>query len=129
MNFGICKGGKNVWGKPMRMICPNCGLGGTARDEYYLKNVQCPDCLKIFTAAADVLVDPPPRSPGTVASPDVEISGEIVDDKQAVDSLSEDLMSTPEDSGISVCEVCGFRFSSDFIRMINGRRTCPVCLD
>lgn len=113
----------------MRIICPNCGLSGTAGREYYLKKVQCPDCLKVFTAAADVLVDPVPRSPDMASSPDVVASTAGVGEKKSGSGISEHLIVADEDSGVTVCEVCGFRFSSDFIRNIDGRRICPVCAE
>ncbi len=111
----------------MRMICPRCGLSGTAGNEYYLKKVQCPDCLKVFTAAADVLVDPVPRSADMAFSPDGEASRAGVGEKQAGSGIPEDLISADEDPGVRVCDVCGFHFSSDFIRIIDGRQICPVC--
>ena len=111
----------------MRMICPRCGLSGTAGNEYYLKKVQCPDCLKVFTAAADVLVDPVPRSADMAFSPDAGVSAAGAGEKQAGNAIPEDIVSAGVDSGVTACEVCGFRFSSDFIRIIDGRQICPVC--
>ena len=113
----------------MRMICPGCGLSGTAASEYYLKRVQCPDCLKVFTVAADVLVDPVPPPAETASSPDAGASPAGVGEKKAGSGNSENSISADEDSGVIVCEFCGFRFSSDFIRIIDGRQTCPVCAE
>ncbi len=111
----------------MRMICPGCGLSGTAGNEYYLKRVQCPGCLKVFTAAADVLVDPVPPSSEMACSPHVGPSTAGIGEKKAGTGNSGGGISTEEASGVMVCDVCGFRFSSDFIRIIDGRQTCPVC--
>ena len=104
----------------MRMICPHCGLGGTVGNEYYLKKVRCPDCRTVFRVTEDVAVDPVPQPPAQVARADSP--AETGDNKR-----SEALESIPEDSGLKECAVCGFSFSSDFIRVIDGRQICPVC--
>lgn len=111
----------------MRMICPHCGLGGTVGNEYYLKKVRCPDCRTVFRVTEEVAVDPVPQPPAQVAPPDAGVRradspGEAGDNKR-----SEALESIPEDSGLKECAVCGFSFSSDFIRVIDGRQICPVC--
>ncbi len=111
----------------MRMICPGCGLSGTAGNEYYLKRVQCPDCLKVFTVAADVLVDPVPPASEMTSSPDVGPGLAGIGEKKAGSGNPDSPVTADEDSGVIVCEVCGFRFSSDFIRIIDGRQICPVC--
>ena len=104
----------------MRMICPHCGLGGTVGDQYYLKKVRCPDCLKVFRVTEDVAVDPVPQPPAEITPPDPGISragsqGETGDDERS------------EASGLKECAVCEFSFSSDFIRVVDGRQICPVC--
>lgn len=111
----------------MRMICPHCGLGGTVGDQYYLKKVRCPDCLKVFRVTEDVAVDPVPQPAAEITPPDPEISRADSEGESAENQNSEALESVSEDSGLKECAVCGFSFSSDFIRVIDGRQICPVC--
>ena len=111
----------------MRMICPHCGLGGTAGNEYYLKIVRCPDCRKAFRVTEAVAVDPVPQPPAEIAPPDAGVSRADSHGETSDNERSEALDSIPEDSGLKECAVCGFSFSSDFIRVIDGRQICPVC--
>lgn len=111
----------------MKMICPHCGLGGTAGDENYLKIVRCPDCQMLFRVTEAVAVDPVPHQPAVILPPEVEDSEVDVEEKREDSQGVEEFDSTLEDSGLKECAVCGFSFSSDFIRVVDGQQICPVC--
>lgn len=113
----------------MRMICPHCGLGGTTDQERYLKKVKCPGCSRLFRVNEHVVVDPVPPVQDQIVEPLLEI-GEMDDDQQdhiSTDLQTGDSVAVPGDFGLLECDVCGFSFSSDFIRVIDGRHMCPVC--
>jgi len=111
----------------MKMICPHCGLGGTAGDEYYLKIVRCPECQTVFRVTEAVAVDPVPQPPAVIIPPEVGKIEVDVEEKRADHQGLEEPDSTLEDSGLKECAVCGFSFSSDFIRVVDGQQICPVC--
>jgi len=111
----------------MRMICPNCGLGGTAADQYYLKKVRCPACRKVFKVTEDIAVDPIPQPPVTAALPEGIDTYQQDEEQRAINEHSEGRVVDQDDTGLKECDVCGFNFSSEFIRVVNGRQICPVC--
>ena len=109
------------------MICPHCGLGGTVGDQYYLKKVRCPDCLKVFRVTEDVAVDPIPQPSAEITPSDADLRRADSEGARGDSKNSEALEPVSDDSGLKECVVCGFSFSSDFIRVIDGRQICPVC--
>lgn len=111
----------------MKMICPHCGLGGTAGEEYYLKIVRCPGCQTVFRVTEAVAVDPVPQPPAVIIPPEVGKIEVDVEEKKADLQGLEEPDSTLIDSGLKECAVCGFSFSSDFIRVVDGQQICPVC--
>ncbi len=111
----------------MRMICPNCGLGGTAADQYYLKIVRCPGCRKVFRVTEDIAVDPVPQPPVAAVQPERADTRSDADEESNGGESSDELADDPDDTGLKECDVCGFSFSSEFIRVIDGRQICPVC--
>ena len=67
----------------MKMVCPHCGLGGTASGELFEKKVRCPECQKVFRVTNDVIVDLPQ-----------EIGGGVIEQSLIGDDL--DLLSETE---------------------------------
>ena len=111
----------------MKMICPHCGLGGTADDKFYLRIVRCPECQTVFRVTEAVAVDPVPQPPAVIIPPEVGKIEVDVEEKRADHHGLEEPDATLEDSGLKECAVCGFSFSSDFIRVVDGQQICPVC--
>ncbi len=76
------------------MVCPHCGLGGTASGELFEKKVRCPECQKIFRITNDVIVDLPPEAGGGVIEQsligdDLDLPGESELDDIPLDSENE----------------------------------------
>ena len=111
----------------MRMICPHCGLGGTAAAQYYLKKVRCPNCRKVFRVTEKVVVDPVAQISEVSVQQTFEDNKTVVEEKDSEKEEASGLDSTLEDSGLRECAVCGFSFSSDFISIIDDKQICPVC--
>ena len=44
----------------MKMICPHCGLKGTAGEALFGKKVRCPECQQVFRVNEDVAMVTPP---------------------------------------------------------------------
>lgn len=44
----------------MKMICPHCGLKGTAGEALFGKKVRCPECQQVFRINEDVAMISPP---------------------------------------------------------------------
>jgi len=112
----------------VRMNCPICGLGGTITEEYYQNVVTCPGCTEVFRVTGDVLVDPVDQSAQRAAEPDVKDRAIIIEAKPS--AMGEPVVVTEQveaDTGLKDCAVCGFTFSSEFIRVIDGQQICPVC--
>jgi uncharacterized protein YbaR (Trm112 family) len=112
----------------VRMNCPNCGVGGTVAAKYYQNVVSCPECTEVFRVTGGVLVDPVDHSAERAVKSDVKDQAIIVEAQHSV--IDEPVVATEqfeEDTGLMDCVVCGFTFSSEFIRVIDGQQTCPVC--
>ena len=39
----------------MKMLCPHCGVKGSADDSYQGKTVKCPKCQEVFVAVPDIV--------------------------------------------------------------------------
>lgn len=60
----------------MKMICPHCGLKGTAGEALFGKKVRCPECQQVFRVNEDVAMVSPP-------APEASDAGEeIIDNSQ-----------------------------------------------
>ena len=109
----------------MKLICPHCGLKGTAEEALQNKKVRCPQCQKIFRLNETniVSVEPvsrvstinePPEGPGSV---DVGISASQVQQPGEV-SVSK----------TAICSACGFSLSYDYLEEKDGKLYCRICL-
>lgn len=100
----------------MKMICPECGLKGTADDTLLGKKVRCPECLQVFRVDDSVTVADSSGDTGvsSASSGEVEVSASAPDVSAAV----------PE--GVKVCSKCGFAFSEQFVSG-DAEPLCAVC--
>ena len=98
----------------MKLICPFCGLKGTADDGLFEKKVRCPQCQKVFRLLEGNIPTAGSASPaGTDGSTGVSrLEGTGV------------LKSTE----VSTCSVCGFSLSADFLEQRGDRVFCRICL-
>ena len=110
----------------MKLICPHCGLKGTADEALQDKKVRCPQCQKIFSLNEThiVSVEPVsrvstmselPRGPGTV---DVEIPASQVIQQPGEVPVSK----------TGICSACGFSLSYDDLEEKDGKLYCRICL-
>ncbi len=100
----------------MKMICPECGLKGTADDSLLGKKVRCPECQQVFRVDDSVTVPGSQDETPVSSTPAGEVGGvEPVPDVSAV---------VPE--GIKVCKKCGFAFSEQFVSG-DAEPLCAVC--
>lgn len=88
----------------MKLICPGCGLKGTADEVLLKRNVRCPACRIVFTLDEKVLVD---------------VS--ILRKNDAVRPVA------AEDASVNACESCGFRYSRAYLVDIDSRLYCQIC--
>ncbi|BDD89407.1 hypothetical protein DPPLL_37720 [Desulfofustis limnaeus] len=113
----------------MKLICPNCGLGGTAETEFYEKKVRCPRCRQIFQVTSTVVVG--------LAQGGIEVIKQSLD---AHDENGEEIVTyrsshrTDEQgrsdlmpSVATACSRCGFVLSGAFIKVIDDRPVCLAC--
>ena len=109
----------------MKMVCPHCGLKGTAGAELYEKKVRCPECQKIFRVTEEVVVGFPASTSGVIEQ-------SLVKEEPA---LSADGRNYEKDSGggqrgaaaAGTCSICGFTLSRTFIRYGDSRPVCLAC--
>ena len=116
----------------MKMVCPHCGLGGTAEDNLFGRMVRCPKCDENFRVSDDVIVDSQGEMPenGSTGS-----SEQASDMNESSNNLTQDVSTdvdrheSADGLGIELgeCSVCGFNFSREFIKIIDGQPVCPAC--
>ena len=97
----------------MRLICPHCGLKGTADDALLEKKVRCPQCQKIFRLTETNAALAPPSQAEHIEVP----ASQVIQQPGAV---------TAPDVG--TCSVCGFSLSHDFLENRAGKVYCRLCL-
>jgi hypothetical protein len=109
----------------MKMICPCCGLTGTAEAGLFERRVRCPGCRVIFRVTEEVVVGFPSEDSGVI--------------KQSLDSAREREEYRHDDtSGHGseqlndraapvMCSRCGFILSGSFIKMIDAHPVCTAC--
>ncbi len=113
----------------MKLICPSCGLGGTAETEFYEKKVRCPRCRQVFQVTSTVVVG--------LAQGGIEVikqsldaqeeSGEEIVAYHSPPRIDEQGRSEPIPSVATACSRCGFVLSGAFIRVIDDRPVCLAC--
>lgn len=85
----------------MKLICPHCGLKGTADDALVEKKVRCPQCRRVF------------RLNETNTVPAVTMSREPT----AVPAAE-----------LGTCSVCGFTLSHTYLEQRDAKLYCRICL-
>jgi len=100
----------------MKMICPECGLKGTADDTLLGKKVRCPECLQVFRVNDSV----------TVAGSVGETAVSSVSADEVGVSVPAPQVSAAIPEGVKVCSKCGFAFSEQFVSG-NAELLCAVC--
>ncbi len=90
----------------MRLICPQCGLKGTAAANLILKKIKCPECRHVFRLTQEVMVAPVNPSGAGPTQPD---SGESIAGK------------------LGTCAVCGFTLSQTYLTRREGKIFCTIC--
>ncbi len=114
----------------MKMVCPSCGLTGTAEAGLFARKVRCPGCREIFRITEAVVVNFPTKDHGVIER---SIDGAGQDDEQrqqdvcvhdAEDGSEGGTMQRPEQA---VCSRCGFTLSHSFIKIIDSHPVCMAC--
>ncbi len=100
----------------MKMICPECGLKGTADDTLLGKKVRCPECQQVFRVDDSVTVAGNIEENSMLSVPVGDI-GTIAPASNA---------STVVPEGVKVCNKCGFAFSEQFVSS-EAEPLCAVC--
>lgn len=114
----------------MKMVCPCCGLTGTAEAGLFARKVRCPGCREIFRITEAVIVDFPGEDHGVIErSIDDCTSGDGQKHEEAARCEagcgSED--GSASQSEQEVCSRCGFTLSCSFIRVIDSLPVCTAC--
>ena len=98
----------------MKLMCPYCGLKGTAVDTLLERNVRCPQCQKVFRLQQTDPVGPASGSPAVTAG--------------SFDAQRLGGTGILERSDIGTCSVCGFSLSTNFLETKGDRVFCRICL-
>jgi hypothetical protein len=114
----------------MKMVCPCCGLTGTAEAELFARKVRCPGCRGIFRITEAVVVDFPAKDHGVIER---SFPGAAQDNEHRREDAS--LHGTGDGSAggaaqcgeQAVCSRCGFTLSYSFIKMIDSLLVCTAC--
>jgi hypothetical protein len=116
----------------MKLICPHCGLKGTAEEALQEKKVRCPQCLKIFRLNDTVIIS---AESGFQQNASVEQSEDSGKEKpgQSIEGdipASHDMEHSAEisASGVGICSVCGFSLSYTYLEEKDGKLYCRICL-
>jgi len=96
----------------MKLICPHCGLGGTAHLRLFGKKIKCPECKKVFIFNDEVVLQHDPESATNKGN-----------DKKAY------VIPKVEPVGVfAACSLCGYRLNRQFMRTVDGKLCCSVCI-
>jgi DNA-directed RNA polymerase subunit RPC12/RpoP len=119
----------------MKMRCPYCGLGGTVEESFFGKKVRCPGCLDIFGVSDEVLVNNAVKPERDYAASEKALPKKNAELRETGVTSGQDQLTDTEikrdqaitDSGLGECSICGFSFSSAFIRLVDDKLVCPAC--
>lgn len=92
----------------MRLVCPQCGLKGTADESLLEQNVKCPGCETVFRLTGPAQVTGDATNEGVSGVQDGDGSGQEV--------------------ATGKCESCGFRLSKNYLTEIDTKLYCRVCV-
>lgn len=120
----------------MKMICPHCGLKGTAEETLFGKKVRCPECQQVFKIDDEVtFTDSPCIGDDTLeqgavtetlsADPVDTDSSDQVKDTEPEEAVVEEAPVLPE--GVLQCSKCKFAFSEQFVSGEEAEPICAVC--
>lgn len=109
----------------MKMICPCCGLTGTAEAGLFERKVRCPECREIFRVTESVVVGFPCEDSAVIKqSLDSRRNG----DENLQDDASRYVSDQPIGHAEPVrCSRCGFILSGSFIKMVDAHPVCTAC--
>lgn len=108
----------------MKLICPYCGLKGTAKDHLLGRKVRCPECQKIIEVTEDV----------AIVTADVLAASSLAEDacKNTEVEVESVKMQVPQvevelAEGVEICSECGFAFSEQYMKKVKSERVCVIC--
>lgn len=110
----------------MKLICPHCGLKGTADEALQGKKVRCPQCQKIFRLSQTNIVTVELESRMSTLNEPSEEAGVLdieIPASQVVQQPGEVPLSKTE-----TCSACGFSLSYDYLEERDGKLYCRICL-
>ena len=117
----------------MKLICPRCGLKGTADDSLVAKKIRCPECRQVFRLDETVSVTTTARSadPAACAAP-MERGREVPPARplQGEQQVSRIVQQSPPatTTKVGVCSACGFSLSYAYLEERAARLFCRLCL-
>jgi hypothetical protein len=95
----------------MKLICPHCGLGGTADLSLFGRKVRCPECRKVFVVNDEA------------AFP---IHKKSCEDGGRTDASARETTQKREE--LAECSICGYTLKREFLRNIDSALCCTVCV-
>jgi len=118
----------------MKMLCPHCGIGGTAVESCLGRNVRCPGCQNIFRVSEEMVVEPavePERQEVEEIAIEQGTAGLLSMEKtlkqEQLPEIERKKSQGTANSDLDECSICGFSFSSEFITFVNNKPVCPAC--
>lgn len=117
----------------MKLICPHCGLKGTADDALLAKKIRCPQCRQVFRLDETVTVTTAARSADLTACSDpmkrvreVPPAQPLQSENPSTHAVQQPVPATAPEVGI--CSVCGFSLSHTYLEERAARLFCRLCL-
>lgn len=110
----------------MKLICPHCGLKGTADEALQDKKVRCPQCQKIFRLSETNIVTA--ESESRVSTLNEPSEGA---DALDIEIPASQVVQQPGEVPVSktgTCSACGFSLSYDYLEEKDGKLYCRICL-
>lgn len=116
----------------MKVICPHCGLKGTADKILQDKKVRCPQCQKIFrlseTNAFSVITT---SQEINVADPLENVKQDQPDQPLHIEIPVSQVVPQPGKipaMELGVCSICGFSLSQAYLEKKDEKLYCRICL-
>lgn len=117
----------------MKLICPHCGLKGTADDTLFAKKIRCPQCRQVFRLDETVTVTTAAESADpAICSGPVERGREVPPappvQEEPQDSRDVQQPAAAKALKVGVCSVCGFSLSYTYLEERAAKLFCRLCL-
>lgn len=117
----------------MKLICPHCGLKGTADDALLEKKVRCPQCQKVFRLHETSTVSSMTVPHDAASSSGTTDKNSEVEPTQptAVEIPASQVVMQPGSvvaSAVGICSVCGFSLSRTYLEEKEGKLFCRICM-